>query len=148
ETTGAGAVAAASDASIRQLHLRGNDGEPLPDKVMLLDDLCALIARGQVHEDALLQLDYKEDETVLDERAVVNFARAVGPMASNIIISSGSAAAIDRLAATVPGLRTGFDPSDETRFRAALKNGDLQGFVDAAMAATPSADLIYLHWEI
>ncbi|MHA6298226.1 glycerophosphodiester phosphodiesterase [Devosia sp. CAU 1758] len=148
ETTGTGPVTAASDATIRQLHLRGNDGAPLPDTVMLLDDLCALMAEGQVHPDALLQLDYKEDETVLDTRAIDNFARATAPMASNIIVSSGSAAAIERLTAAVPGMRKGFDPSDEDRFRAALSVGNLGGFVDDAMAALPGADLIYLHWEI
>ncbi len=148
ETTGSGPVAAASDASIRRLHLRGNDGAALPDKVMLLDDLCALMAEGQVHPDALLQLDYKEDETVLDTRALDNFARAVGPVAANMIVSSGSSAAIDLLTRAVPGMRKGFDPSDAQKFGAALTGGNLQGFVDEAVAALPGADLIYLHWEI
>ena len=148
ETTGTGPLAAASDASIRELHLRGNDGAPIADRVMLLDDLCALMAEYGVHPDALLQLDYKEDETVLDARAVDKFARAVGPVASNMIVSSGSAAAIDLLTAAVPGMKRGLDPSDEQKFVAALTAGNLQGFVDDAMAAMPGADLIYLHWEI
>ena len=148
ETTGSGPVAATSDATIRALHLRGNDGAPIADRVMLLDDLCRLMAEGQVHPDALLQLDYKEDETVLDLRAVDNFARAVGPVATNMIVSSGSAAAIDLLTKAVPDMQKGFDPSDGVRFRAALAESRLQGFVDDAMAMMPGADLIYLHWEI
>jgi glycerophosphoryl diester phosphodiesterase len=148
ETTGTGPVAATSDASVRELHLRGNDGAPIADRVMLLDDLCALMTEHGVHPDALLQLDYKEDETVLDARAVDKFARAVSPVAGNMIVSSGSAAAIDLLTAAVPGMKRGFDPSDEQKFRAALTAGNLQGFVDDAMAAMPGADLIYLHWEI
>jgi glycerophosphoryl diester phosphodiesterase len=148
ESTGTGPVAAAGDAVIRELHLRGNDGAPIPDRVMLLDDLCALMTQGSVHPDALLQLDYKEDETVLDQRAVDKFARAVGPVAGNMIVSSGSAGAIDLLTAAVPGMKRGFDPSDEQRFRTALTDGNLQGFVDDAMAAMPGADLIYLYWEI
>ena len=148
ETTGQGAVAATSDAAIRALHLRGNDGAPIGERVMLLDDLCALMAEGGVHADARLQLDYKEDETVLDARALDNFAEAVGPVAAHMIVSSGSAAAIGMLTKAVPGMKKGFDPSDERKFRTALAEGKLQGFADDAMAAMPGADLIYLHWEI
>jgi len=148
ETTGHGPVGASADADIRQLYLRDNDGAPTRDRVMLLDDLCALMAEGTVHPDALLQLDYKQDETVLDGRAIENFARSVGPVAGNMIVSSGSAVAVDLLTAAVPRMKKGFDPSDEGRFRAALAASDLQGFVDAAMARMPGADFVYLHWEI
>lgn len=148
ETTGHGPVAATSDATIRELQLRGNDGSPIADRVMLLDDLCRLMADGEVHPDALLQLDYKEDETVLDARALDNFARATTPVARNMIVSSGSARAVAMLTGAVPGMRSGFDPSDETRFKAALAGGKLQGFVDQAVAALDGTDLIYLYWEI
>ena len=148
ETTGHGPVAATSDATIRDLHLRGNDGAPIPDKVMLLDDLCAMMAEGKVHPDALLQLDYKEDETVLDSKAIAKFAAATGPVAGNVIISSGSAAALKLLTAAVPGMRSGYDASDEQRFKAALASGTLQAFVDDAVAALDGTDLIYLYWEI
>ncbi|SEP71224.1 Glycerophosphoryl diester phosphodiesterase [Devosia sp. YR412] len=148
ETTGHGAVAASSDAMLRTLQLRDNDGAPIADKVMLLDDLCALMAQGTVHPDALLQLDYKEDETVLDARALENFARATGPVARNMIVSSGSAAAIRMLTDAVPGMQIGFDPSDEHVFKAALADGTLQGFVDDAVAALPGSDMIYLAWQI
>lgn len=148
ETTGSGPVAAATDATIRQLHLRGNDGAPIADKVMLLDDLCALMGEGKVHPDALLQLDYKEDETVLNARAIEKFARATKPVAGNIIISSGSAAALKLLTAAVPGMCSGYDASDEGRFKDALANGRLQAFVDDAVTALDGTDLIYLYWEI
>jgi glycerophosphoryl diester phosphodiesterase len=148
ETTGQGAVANTSDATIRSLNLRAEDGVPIADPVMLLDDLCALMVSGTVHPDALLQLDYKEDETVLDARAVENFARATRPVARNIIVSSGSAAAVELLAGSAPGMKRGYDPSDEARFRAALAGGTLQGFVDEAVAASPASALIYLYWEL
>lgn len=148
ETTGQGPVAAARDADIRALHLRDESGAPIGDKVMLLDDLCALMASGTVHPDALLQLDYKEDETVLDARAVENFVRATTRVARNMIVSSGSAAAVKLLTDAVPGMRLGFDPSDEQVFRAALAAGQLQRFVDDAVAASPDCDLIYLAWQI
>lgn len=148
ETTGQGPVAAASDAAIRQLRLRGEDASPIDEPVMLLDDLCALMASGNVHPDALLQLDYKEDETVLDARAIENFARATAAVAGNMIVSSGSAAAIKMLTAAVPSMRSGYDASDEQRFKAALEAGALQGFVDGAVAAAPGIDMVYLYWEI
>ena len=148
ETTGSGAVAATRDAQIRTLKLRDNDGAPIDEPVMLLDDLCALIAKAGAHPDALLQLDYKEDELVLDAQALANFARATGPVARNMIVSSGSAKAVSMLTGAVPGMRAGFDPSDEVVFKTALTEGKLQGFVDNALAASPGADMIYLAWQI
>ncbi|UYN99782.1 MAG: glycerophosphodiester phosphodiesterase [Devosia sp.] len=148
ETTGAGPVAGTSDAAIRQLNLRGNNGEPLPDAVMLLEDLCQLMAGGAVHPDALLQLDYKEDESVLDDRAVAKFVAATGPVASNMVVSSGSAKAIDMLTAALPAMKKGFDATNEARFRAALAAGRLQEYVDEAMAEMPDAALVYLYWEM
>jgi glycerophosphoryl diester phosphodiesterase len=148
ETTGTGPVAAATDATIRTLRLRGNDGAPIDEPVMLLDDLCALMAKGTVRADALLQLDYKEDETVLDARAVENFARATRSVARNMIVSSGSAAAVKLLTDAVPGMQSGYDASDEGKFKAALEGGTLQQFVDDATATAPDVDMIYLYWEI
>jgi glycerophosphoryl diester phosphodiesterase len=148
ETTGHGPVAAAGDDLIRQLRLRDNDGAPIAEPVMLLDDLCALMGSGPVDPDALLQLDYKEDETALEARAIANFARATRPFAANMIVSSGSAPAVKMLTGAVPGMRSGFDASDESKFKAALTSGDLLRFVDDAVAALPGSDIIYLYWEI
>ncbi|WEK06530.1 MAG: glycerophosphodiester phosphodiesterase family protein [Candidatus Devosia phytovorans] len=148
ETTDRGPVAQTADAHIRTLNLRDNDGAPIDEPVMLLDDLCALMATAGVHPEALLQLDYKEDEHVLDARALENFARATATIAGNCIVSSGSAKAVDMLTGVVPGMRAGFDPSDEDVFKAALASGTLQGFVDDAVAASPKSDLIYLDWRI
>ncbi|MDF2983918.1 MAG: glycerophosphodiester phosphodiesterase, partial [Devosia sp.] len=61
ETTGGGLVRNTSAETLRGLHLRDNDGQPIDDKVMLLEDLAALIARDGAHPEGLLQLDYKED---------------------------------------------------------------------------------------
>ncbi len=148
ETTGQGPVAHTSDDVIRLLRLRGNDGAPINEPVMLLDDLCTLMASGKVHPDALLQLDYKEDEKVLDGRAIANFRRATLPVAKNIIVSSGSAAAVKLLTDAVPGMQIGFDPSDEHIFKSHLAAGTLQTFVDDALAASPGAHMVYLNWQI
>jgi glycerophosphoryl diester phosphodiesterase len=148
ETTGAGLVAQTRDAVLRQLQLRDNAGTPIPDKVMLLDDLCALMVSGSLHPEALLQLDYKEDDTVLDAVALANFARATTPVAGSLILSSGNARAIAMLAAEVPGMRIGFDASDEARVNAARASGGHADFVAWILATAPDADLIYLYWEI
>ena len=148
ETTGTGLVANSSDAVLRQLQLRDNAGAPIADRVMLLDDLCALMVSGKVHSEALLQLDYKEDDSVLDAVTLANFARATRPVARNLILSSGSAKAIAMLAAEVPGIRIGFDPSDEARVNAARATGGHADFVAETVAAAPRAELIYLDWRI
>jgi glycerophosphoryl diester phosphodiesterase len=148
ETTGSGPVAAQGRDDLRALRLRDAAGQPTGHPVMLLEDLCTLLERSPAHPDALLQLDCKEDETVLDARTIETFARATGPVAGSLIVSSGSAGAIARLTEAVPGLRSGYDASDENRFKAALAAGGLQAFVDEAVAAAPAADMIYLYWEI
>ena len=147
ETTGTGAVAATGDAAIRTLRLRGNDGSAIDEPVMLLDDLCALMATRTVHPDALLQLDYKEDETVLDDRAIANFAKAIGPVAKTMIVSSGSAAAVKMLTDAVPGIRIGYDPCDPAVLKALERTRDFAGFVTSAMDAALSAEMIYLYYE-
>jgi glycerophosphoryl diester phosphodiesterase len=148
ETTGQGPVAHTSDDLIRQLRLRDNAGAPITEPVMLLDDLCMLMASAKVHPDALLQLDYKEDETVLDGRAIANFRRATMAVARNIIVSSGSAAAVKILTDAVPGMQIGFDPSDEHIFKSHRAAGTIQAFVDDALTASPDAHMIYLNWQI
>ncbi len=105
DTTGHGAVCMTSASVLRGLHLRGNDGAELPDKVMLLEDLAALIAREGAHPEALLQLDYKEDAAALTPAVLATFARAIGPVARHCILSSGDADAVGMLTAPVPGLQ-------------------------------------------
>lgn len=148
ETTGSGLVRETSAAALRKLHLRDNAGVPIADKVMLLDDLCALLAERGAHRDALLQLDFKESQTALTPEVVDSFGRAVAPVAASMILSGGDAQAIARLADAVPGLRYGFDPSDEAAFSSALAASALETFVESTIAAAPDADFIYLNWQI
>jgi glycerophosphoryl diester phosphodiesterase len=143
ETTGSGPVRATPAAAIRTLHLRDDDGRPLPDRVMLLEDLAALIARAGPHADALLQLDYKEDDAALTPRAIETFARALAPVARHVILSSGDAEAVRRLAAGRPGLRIGYDPCHEGAVERLTASRAYPAFVAEALAALP-AELIYL----
>jgi glycerophosphoryl diester phosphodiesterase len=148
ETTGTGLVRETPAATLRDLHLRDNEGAPIADKVMLLEDLCALLAENGAHPEALLQLDFKENMAALTPEVVANFAHTVAPVAGSMILSGGDAQAIALLADTTPGLRRGFDPSDEEVFKTALSAGTLDTFVADAVAASPDADFIYLHWQI
>jgi glycerophosphoryl diester phosphodiesterase len=133
---------------LRDLKLRGNDGEPIADRVMLLEDLAALIARDGAHPDALLQLDYKEDATVLTPGVVSNFAEALGPVAGHFIVSSGDAASVQILTEAVPGIHVGYDPCHEGAIERLMASRDYAGFVADAIAASPKAEMIYLAWEL
>ncbi|KKB11551.1 glycerophosphodiester phosphodiesterase [Devosia geojensis] len=144
ETTGAGLVRETSAEVLRSLNLRGNDGAPLPDKVMLLEDLAALLARDGSHPDALLQLDYKEDAGALDPETIASFTTALAPVGQNFILSSGDAEAVDLLSANLPDLNIGYDPCHGDALARLSATGDFAGFVAEAVAASPRADLIYL----
>ena len=148
ETTGHGAAVENSAADLRSLYLRGNDGTPIADHVMLLEDLCALLQQTPAHPDALLQLDYKEDETVLDAATLASFSHSVGPVARNMILSSGSATAVRILTNATPGLHIGYDPCSDENLAALRRTRDFSGFVADTLAASPDAEMIYLAWEL
>jgi glycerophosphoryl diester phosphodiesterase len=148
ETTGSGMVDTRTAAELRALNLRDNAGAPIADKVMLLEDLAQLLAQGDVHADALLQLDYKQDATVLDAVTVANFAAAVGPVAPNMILSSGDAASVALLTDATPGLKIGYDPCHDGALERLAETHDYSGFVADAVAASPKAEMIYLEYRL
>jgi len=148
ETTGTGAVAETRAADLRSLHLRNEAGEPIADTVLLLEDLCALLAKEQPHADALLQLDFKQDAAALDAQTIANFAAGIGALGSHMIVSGGDAAAVEQLASATPGLRRGYDPCYGASLERLQASGDYAQFTADALATAPEADLIYLHYEI
>jgi glycerophosphoryl diester phosphodiesterase len=148
ETTGTGAVRATPAAKLRNLHLRDNAGAPLADRVMLLEDLAALIAREGAHPEALLQLDYKEDAAALTPRAIATFAAALAPVARQVILSSGDAESVRLLAAGIAGLRIGHDPCHDEAAPRLLASGGSAAFVAGALAASPGAGLVYLDHQL
>lgn len=148
ETTGQGSAISHTAAELRALNLRGNDGAPIPDRVMLLEDLCALLVETPPHPDALLQLDYKQDLDALDSETIANFARSTGPVARHMIVSGGDAGAIRALTASSPGMLAGYDPSDELKAERNFTADRFRRFVEDALATAPDADMIYLYWQI
>jgi glycerophosphoryl diester phosphodiesterase len=133
---------------LRAQKLRDNDGAPIDEPVMLLEDLAALLARGTIHPDAMLQLDYKEDAAALDDRAIANFAASVAPVAKHMILSAGDAAAVAMLADATPGIHIGYDPCHDGALDRLAKSRDFAGFVRDAVAASPKAEMIYLYYEM
>ena len=148
ETTGQGAARDHSAEELRQLHLLGNDGAPISDHVMLLEDLCGLLVETPPHPDALLQLDYKEDQGPLDAATIATFARSVTPVAHAMILSSGEADSVSLLAAAAPGVHIGYDPCHGDTIAQLEQTGDFAGFVAAAVAASSEAEMIYLAYPI
>lgn len=148
ETTGTGAALSRTAAELRALHLRGNAGEPIADRVMLLEDLAALLRGRDIHPDALLQLDYKEDAAALDAAAIASFAHSVTPLGRHIILSSGDAKAVDLLTGAAPAIRVGYDPCHGDAIDRLAETRDFAGFVDTAVAASPRAETIYLAYEM
>ena len=148
ETTGTGPVRSADAATLRGLHLRANDGRVLPERVMLLEDLCAELRRDPPHRDALLQLDLKEEMAALDARTVAAFGAAIGELGPHVILSGGDLDAVVALVRAAPGLRMGYDPCHGGSLEALEASGDFAGWIGRALAAAPEAELIYLAQEI
>ena len=148
ETTGSGPVRDADAATLRALHLRANDGRVLPERVMLLEDLCAELRQDPPHGLALLQLDFKEDMAALDARTVTAFGEAIGDLGPHIILSGGDIDAVLALVGAAPGVRMGYDPCHGGSLAALRASGDFAGWIAEALAAAPGAELIYLAHEI
>lgn len=148
ETTGNGLVRQTSAETLRGLHLRDNDGQPIDDKVMLLEDLAALIARDGAHPEGLLQLDYKEDAAALNPQVIANFAKALAPVARHFILSSGDAEAVRILTDSTPGLRIGYDPCHKGALERLMETRDYAAFVADAVAASPKSELDYLEYRL
>lgn len=148
ETTGSGPAAALSAAEMRALNLRDNDGKPIADSVMLLEDLCALLAKDPPSPDALLQLDYKENQGPLHPATIAGFAQGVGPVAPSMILSSGEAEAVKLLTEATAGLHVGYDPCHGDTLERLQATGDFAGFVAGAIADSPKAEMIYLAYPV
>lgn len=148
ETTGTGLVRETSAAALRQLHLRDNDGAPLAERVMLLEDLCFLLAKTPPHPDALLQLDFKEELAALDPLTVENVAASIAPVASSLILSGGDFNAISLLANASQMLKIGYDPCYGDSLERLRATKDYNTFISDALRTAPNAEMIYLHHQI
>ena len=150
DTTGSGLVAETPAGLLRDLYLRGGDGQPTAHRLMLLEDLAALIAAGDgISPDGILQLDLKEeDPAVLEAKHIASFAASVRPVARHFIISGGNAEAVGKLADPVPALAVGYDPCHQGAIERLMQSRDFAGFVAEAVTASPRATMIYLEYRL
>jgi glycerophosphoryl diester phosphodiesterase len=148
ETTGTGPARLHSAEEMRALYLRGNDGQPISDHVMLLEDLCTLLRAKPPAPGALLQLDFKENQGPLEVATIAAFNAAVAPVAANMILSSGEAHSVQALARDTPGLRIGHDPCHQGALERLAETRDFAGFVATAVADAPDAEVIYLAYPM
>ncbi len=148
ETTGRGKVRDTGAAALRQLHLRDNEGQPVSDRVLLLEDLCAILGNEKLHPNALLQLDFKEDLEALTPQLIANFGAGVAPIRSSLILSGGDFDAIATLAKAAPGISTGYDPCYGESLARLQATGDYRGFIAQALVTAPDAKMIYLAYDI
>lgn len=147
ETTGSGEVRLAHADELRALKLRDNEGRVLDEPLLLLEDLADLLAgAGALDPEALLQLDLKEDRGTLTDGDIAAFRRIVAPVAGNMILSGGDAEAVAVLSEGVPGLHIGYDPCHDGKLEALFKSREFGPFVAGALADSPDAELIYLHY--
>ncbi|WP_342239610.1 glycerophosphodiester phosphodiesterase [Inquilinus sp. OTU3971] len=145
ETTGSGPVALATREDLRDLRMRGRDGMPTEDRLLLLEDLAELAAAG-ADPATLVQLDLKEADATLDGRSAHAFRAVLAPVAGRFILSGGDWTAVRRLGAAV--LRLGFDPCDDDTLGTLVTAADAERFIAAALDRAPEAAMIYLSWPI
>lgn len=142
ETTGTGPVSELGADELALLRLRANGGTPSDLPVATLAGLSKALA-GRIGEGGLLQLDLKVGVEALTPDNVAGFATAVRPMAGQMILSGGDAAAVLRLAEQ-SGVAVGFDPCHEAASLELMRDERFDSFVAGALAAVPGARIIYL----
>jgi glycerophosphoryl diester phosphodiesterase len=144
ETTGRGTVSDTLPETLAGLRLRDNAGVPTGHPVLLLADLARLARQQAVHPAAVLQLDLKTPAVELTTADIAAFAAALGNLGRSVILSSGDAMAVARLAEAVPGLRIGHDPCEGPAMVRLQTSGDHATFLREALAESPDAEMIYL----
>jgi glycerophosphoryl diester phosphodiesterase len=141
ETTGCGTVAGHSSAAVLALRQRDNAGAPLDSAVLGLSELVELVRshRPLGRPDGRIQLDLKEPLAGITVEVCRRFAKELGDLGRGFTLSGPSWPAIERLAAAVPGLATGFDPEDA--IEAGMASHDVPGHL---LETAPSARIFYL----
>lgn len=141
ETTGCGPVAGQSSEAVRSFRQRDNDGRPLHGSVLSLDEIALMVRASPPpgRPDGRVQLDLKEPFAGIRPEVCRRFAAALGDLGGWFTLSGPSWPAVERLAAAVPGLATGFDPEDA--IDAGMAPGEVPGYL---LETAPSARIFYL----
>jgi glycerophosphoryl diester phosphodiesterase len=141
ETTGCGPVAGQSSESVLSFRQRDNTGRPLGSRVLSLDEIVEVLRANPPGDrpDWRVQLDLKEPLSGITPQVCRRFAAALADLGGWFTLSGPSWPAIQRLAAAVPGLATGFDPEDA--IEAGMAPDEVPRFL---LEAAPSARILYL----
>ncbi|MCS6778781.1 MAG: hypothetical protein NZ555_03645 [Geminicoccaceae bacterium] len=148
ETTGTGTVASRSRVELEALRQRGEDGAILDDPPLFLDEIADAVRAVASWPPGLVQLDVKEALGSLDPEKLARFREALRGIETAFTIGGTDAALVERLAATVPGVRKGFDP---LHWHEKAMPSDAAGFralAGATLAAMPDADVFYLRADL
>jgi hypothetical protein len=102
----------------------------------------ALMVRASLppgRPDGCVQLDLKEPLAGITPEVCRRFAAALGELGGWFTLSGPSWPAVERLAAVVPGVATGFDPEDA--IEAGMAPDEVPGYL---LETAPSAHVFYL----
>jgi hypothetical protein len=141
QTTGCGPVACQPSGSVLALRQLDNAGRPLEGRVLSLGEIVEMVraSRPPGRPDGRVQLDLKEPPAGLTPKVCRRFAAALGDLGGWFTLSGPSWTAVERLAAAVPGLATGFDPEDA--IEAGMAPERVPGYL---LETAPSARIFYL----
>jgi glycerophosphoryl diester phosphodiesterase len=141
ETTGEGLVAAQPSAAVLALRQRDAAGQPTDSRVLSLGEIVEMLRSNPPagRPDGRIQLDLKEPLAGITPEVCRRFAGALGDLGGWFTLSGPSWPAVERLAAAVPGLATGFDPEDA--IEAGMASHEVPGHL---LDTAPSARIFYL----
>lgn len=140
ETTGRGLVRWATGDDLGRLRLRH-----LPRAPLASEELAGLM--GACHPDALLQFDMKNDRAEVSPGQVAALARDFAPHAGHIIVSGACERLIADLAQALPGLRKGYDPTDDL-LALAPDLAAIEARLLACLRHSVKPDMVYLNWQM
>lgn len=144
ETTGRGAVRDATRAEIQRLRQRGNDGEPLDEPPLFLDEVVATVRGAASSTGGLVQIDFKEPGARLSDAEVARFATLLGDAAPRFIVSGGEWDPVQRLVGATPGLHFGFDPLGLYRAGLPTDAAGYRAIAETTLRTAPGAAIYYL----
>jgi glycerophosphoryl diester phosphodiesterase len=141
ETTGGGPVSAQPSAAVLALRQRDSTGRPTESGVLSLGEIVELLRANPPADrpDGRVQLDLKEPPAGITLGVCRRFAAALGDLGGWFTLSGPSWPAVERIAAAVPGLATGFDPEDA--IEAGMPLHEVPRYL---LETAPSARIFYL----
>lgn len=142
ETTGHGLAAAHTGAELSALRYRSQPCAPI-----LSENLATMLT--DAHPNALLQFDMKNTSEQVGARGIDHFADLFADRCSKIIVSGGDLPLIRALADRIPGLKRGYDPTDDLLdlfAKTGLSGVERRLLIVLRDRVKP--DMVYLQWEM